>query len=72
MTTTEQSPDCGNLESATEAGVKARAEMVKEPVVGKESLMPYEAVAKAIFVKANGLSAYYRATGIARCAEDAV
>jgi hypothetical protein len=26
-------------------------------------LMPYETVAKAIFVKANGLPAYYRATG---------
>ena len=30
-----------------------------------ENLMPYEAVAKAIFVKANGLPAYYRATGLA-------
>jgi hypothetical protein len=28
-------------------------------------LMPYEAVAKAIFVKANGLDAYCKTTGIA-------
>jgi hypothetical protein len=33
------------------------------PVVAAESLMPYEAVAKTIFVKANGLPAYYRAIG---------
>ena len=30
---------------------------------GAEELMPYEAVAKAIFVKANGLAAYYQTTG---------
>jgi hypothetical protein len=30
-----------------------------------EKLMPYEAAAKAIFVKANGLAAYYETTGIA-------
>lgn len=34
-----------------------------------ENLMPYEAVAKAIFVKANGLPAYYRATGLAEHAD---
>jgi len=29
-------------------------------------LMPYETAAKAIFVKANGLPAYYKATGVLR------
>ncbi len=28
--------------------------------------MPYETAAKAIFVKANGLPAYYKATGVLR------
>lgn len=31
-----------------------------------EPLMPYEAAAKAIFIRANGESAYYKATGIAK------
>jgi hypothetical protein len=35
----------------------------------EEGLMPYEAAAKAIFVKANGLSAYFEATGLAGCAD---
>jgi hypothetical protein len=30
-----------------------------------EELMPYEAAAKAILVKANGLAAYHKATGTA-------
>jgi hypothetical protein len=34
-----------------------------------EGLMPYEAAAKAIFVKANGLSAYFEATGLAGCSD---
>jgi hypothetical protein len=35
-----------------------------------EDLMPYEKVAKAIYVRANGLPAYRRATGhIRRCAD---
>jgi hypothetical protein len=38
------------------------------PAVLGENLPPYEAAAKAIFVKANGLAAYYRTTGIARYA----
>ncbi|GAB2182199.1 hypothetical protein DLREEDagrD3_24220 [Denitratisoma sp. agr-D3] len=29
-----------------------------------DGLMPYEAVAKAIFIKANGSPAYYKATGL--------
>jgi hypothetical protein len=34
------------------------------PTMGiTEKLMPYEAAAKGIFVKANGLWAYYKATG---------
>jgi hypothetical protein len=33
-----------------------------------ENLMPYEAAAKAIFVKANGLPAYHKATGTFRYA----
>jgi hypothetical protein len=39
------------------------------PVVIPTHLMAYEAVAKAIFIRANGGPAYYRATGIV---EDAV
>lgn len=38
------------------------------PATQGEHLAPYEAAAKAIFVKANGLAAYYRTTGIARYA----
>jgi hypothetical protein len=38
------------------------------PAVLGENMPPYEATAKAIFVKANGLAAYYRTTGIARYA----
>ncbi len=35
-----------------------------------ETLMPYEKAAKAIYVRANGLPAYRRATGhIRRCAD---
>jgi hypothetical protein len=34
-----------------------------------EYSMPYAAAAKAIFVKANGLPAYYRATGLLRYAK---
>jgi hypothetical protein len=35
-----------------------------------EGLMPYEKAAKAIYVRANGLLAYHRATGhIRRCAD---
>lgn len=38
----------------------------EEPVVDAARLMPYETVAKAIFVKANGLEAYDRATRFVR------
>lgn len=34
------------------------------PVAIPRHLRPYEAAAKAIFVRANGAAAYYRATGI--------
>jgi hypothetical protein len=33
-------------------------------------LMPYEAAARAIFIRANGEAAYYKATGIIREAND--
>lgn len=33
------------------------------PVAIPSHLMPYEAAAKAIFIRANGGPAYYRATG---------
>ena len=36
-----------------------------------ETLMPYEAAAKAIFIRANGTSAYYAATGLSPAANDA-
>lgn len=38
------------------------------PGVVTETLMPYESAAKKIFVKANGLPAYYKATGAFRYA----
>lgn len=38
------------------------------PGVVTKNLMPYEAAAKTIFVKANGLPAYYKATGSFRYA----
>jgi hypothetical protein len=38
---------------------------------GRETLMPYEAAAKAIFIRANGAAAYYEATGLAPAANDA-
>ncbi|MGE5468280.1 MAG: hypothetical protein ACM3Y9_12725 [Ignavibacteria bacterium] len=34
------------------------------PIAVPAHLMPYEAAAKAIFVRANGTAAYYKATGI--------
>lgn len=34
------------------------------------NMMPYGAAAKAIFAKANGLSAYYKATGTNRRADE--
>lgn len=34
------------------------------PVAIPKHLMPYEAAAKAIFIRANGGPAYYKATGI--------
>jgi hypothetical protein len=39
----------------------ARQDLTEEP---QEVLMPLEAVAKAILVKANGLPAYWKATGL--------
>jgi hypothetical protein len=43
---------------------KSALEENNSPTAGiTENLMPYEAAAKAIFVKANGLPAYYKATG---------
>lgn len=33
-------------------------------------LMPYEAAAKAIFIRANGEAAYYKATGLVPAAND--
>jgi hypothetical protein len=38
---------------------------------GRETLMPYEAAAKAIFIRANGAAAYYEATGLSPAANDA-
>lgn len=38
---------------------------------GVETLMPYEAAAKAIYIRANGAAAYYQATGLAPAANDA-
>ena len=35
-----------------------------------KSLMPYEAAAKAIFIRANGEAAYYKTTGLAPAAND--
>jgi len=35
-----------------------------------ETLMPYEAAAKAIFVRANGEAAYYEVTGLSPAAND--
>lgn len=37
-----------------------------------ETLMPYEAAAKAIFIRANGAAAYYAATGLSPAANDPV
>jgi hypothetical protein len=37
--------------------------------VASECLTPYEMAAKAIFVKANGLAAYYKTTRAARFSE---
>ena len=34
------------------------------------ALMPYAAAAKAIFIRANGEAAYYKATGLVREAND--
>jgi hypothetical protein len=34
------------------------------------ALMPYAAAAKAIFIRANGEEAYYKATGLVRGAND--
>jgi hypothetical protein len=47
------------------ANVAARSVMELRPVPATQFLMPYEAAAKAIFVKANGLTAYHKATGTA-------
>ena len=53
-----------SLQSAAGAIAYDLATSRKEPVACDVELTPYEAAAKAIFVKANGLSAYYRVTGI--------
>lgn len=50
------------------AGVPIRPAVRWRPASIPQGLMPYEAAAKAIYVKANGLAAYYRTTGIARYA----
>lgn len=51
--------------SQSAAGAKADdlSTTRKEPLTCEDNLTPYEAAAKAIFVKANGLSAYYHVTG---------
>ena len=53
---------------ASNSGPLAIRRRCAAPTLG--GLMPYEAAAKAIFVRANGEAAYYKATGIAPAAND--
>lgn len=69
MKTAAPCADRRPLQSTTGARAEDLSTIVKQPFTGAEDLMPYEAAAKAIFVKANGLSAYYKATGTVGCAE---
>ena len=69
MKTAAPSADGLPFQSTTGARAEDLSTIAKPPGTGAEGLMPYEAAAKAIFVKANGLSAYYKATGIVGCDE---
>lgn len=57
-------PDPVRPASGRDKHVKALAIVSRHADNAAEHLMPYESVAKAIFVKANGLLAYYKATGL--------
>ncbi|RLJ64893.1 hypothetical protein [Sulfurisoma sediminicola] len=46
--------------------VKETRDTIPTAVADAANLMPYEKVAKAIFVKANGLPAYHRANRFVR------
>lgn len=52
-------------ESIFVAKVSARTSVhADSPGAFEEDVMPFETAAKAIFVKANGLSAYWKTTGL--------
>jgi hypothetical protein len=59
------SPTPAQTPTPIAANDAARSVMELRPVAATRYLMPYEAAAKAIFVKANGLTAYHKATGTA-------
>lgn len=54
------------IQSATGPAPDIPSPVAWRPAAQVEQLMPYEAVAKAIFVKANGLPAYHLATRFIR------
>ena len=60
----ESNPDCPLSPTATGA-LTPKARILRLDTL-EEDLLPYEKVAKAVYVKANGLPAYYKATGRSR------
>ena len=58
-----RAPMASYLRSIRNLAVESNAAPRYCPVAIPGHLMPYEAVAKAIFIRANGPAAYYKATG---------
>jgi hypothetical protein len=52
----------------TDKGTEKPVALPQHPPVDEEKLLPFGKAAKAIFVKANGLPAYYKSTGSFRYA----
>jgi hypothetical protein len=60
----KSNPDCP-LSPMTTGAMTLKARILRLDTL-EEDLLPYEKVAKAVYVKANGLPAYYKATGKSR------
>jgi hypothetical protein len=63
-------PSCFRNIRIVASAVKAAAVDWRPVVPVPGAQMPYTAAAKAIFIRANGEEAYYRATGLLRVAND--
>lgn len=63
-------PSCFRNVRIVPSARKASAPNWRRVVPAPGALMPYATAAKAIFIRANGEDAYYKATGMVREAND--